>query len=103
MSNKAGPKNSKLRFRESLPNLLLDALNLLGPHQPPLDPSANAVEQLEPILQWRLFEFLPFIEATLAPVKTPLVAYPMGVNLTFLTFIVRADPANFAFGHGSNV
>ena len=66
MSNEANLKLSKLRFRESLPDLLLNALNFLGTHQPPLDPSANTVEQLEPILQRRLLEFLPFIEATLA-------------------------------------
>jgi hypothetical protein len=90
---------SKIGLGKSFADGFLDALDLLWSKQAALDATAHAVQKLQPVRQWRLFQLLPLIETPLAGVKNPPIANVTGVHLKFLTLLRIADPTDFSFGH----
>src|ERR1700677_707507 len=54
---------------------------LLGPEQAAVDAAAHAIQQREPILQGRVGDLLPAIEALVAPEENPRFADVLGVAL----------------------
>ena len=60
--------------REFFANLFHNARFLLGTQQSAIDPPLDSVQQLEPILQWRLVYGLPLIKSALPGEKEPLPA-----------------------------
>jgi len=59
----------------------LDPGFLFWPQEAAVDAAANGVEEIQPVLQRRLRDWLPLVVAALAGEETPLTAYVLHINL----------------------
>ncbi len=84
-------------FRISFEHFFDDALGFLGPQEPPGDSPPDRIEQLAPILQWRLQQGLPLVVAPFALVKKPASSKMFGIHFAAFAFGCLLLPTDLGF------